>query len=56
MYFKYTEAWRSAFFSMMEIEDPLEVPCKGRENLEKWIYQPHPSLTNEQHTNTPNIP
>jgi len=37
-------AWRYAFFHLLEIEQPTEVPCQGRENLNGWIYRaPRPT-------------
>lgn len=43
-YFKHFVAWRSAFFAMMEAEQPNELPMHARENLGGWVYRsPQPT-------------
>lgn len=45
-YFQYANAWRAAFFAMLESEQPTEIPCRGVEthNGPYITYEP----TNEQ--------
>lgn len=59
-YFKHFVAWRSAFFAMMEAEQPNELPFRGVENTSGWRYRSQQSTDRYPHVKrkypTPKFP
>lgn len=59
-YFKFAVAWRSAFFAMLEYENPIELRCRAVENKDGWIYRSPSPHDKYHHTSrkykTPKFP